>query len=95
MESKYCNECPLSTFSFSLCSWPLYTLFSSVAAIANTPVGTRVNTTRETTRQLQKNTKHKQAMDKKERVDNGHLSRYFDSTDPILGISKHDMVSIN
>ena len=65
------------------------------AATADTLIGTRVNTTRETTRQLQKKTKHKQAMDKKEKADNGHLLRYFDSTDPILGISKHDMVSIN
>ena len=71
------------------------TEINTTAATANTPVGTRVNTTRETTRQLQKKTKHKQVMDEKEKVDNGHSSRYFDSTDPILGISKHDMVSIN
>ena len=39
------------------------TEIDTTAARADIPVGTRINTTRETTRQLQRKTKHKQAMD--------------------------------
>ena len=36
---------------------------NTTTATADTLIGTRVNTTKETTRQLQRKTKHKQAMD--------------------------------